>query len=199
MTQLRPALALVLASASPRRRKLLEEAGLVVEVRPAEVDERALPGELPNDQVCRLAEKKASVIAAAQSVPALVLAADTVVVLDGVVLGKPADEDEAHRMLASLSGRSHHVITAYAIHRCPGHEPSVIRAVTTRVDFRPLPPATIERYVSTGEPLDKAGAYGIQGIGRMLVQGIEGSWTNVVGLPLVEVLDDLATLGGPRL
>ena len=135
-------------------------------------------------------------MAARCSEPAITIGADTIVVRDGCILGKPRDRDEARRMLASLSGRSHEVLTGFAV-LGPG-EP-IVRAVETQVRFRALDDETIARYVATGEPDDMAGAYGIQGIGAALVERISGSYTNVVGLPLVEVLDAIAAQGGPRL
>lgn len=182
---------IVLASGSPRRREMLEQSGLTFEVRPADIDETPRPGEAPAALVARLAAGKAD------AVPGdLVIAADTVVALGNTVLNKPADDADAAAMLAALSGRAHDVITGFCV-RGPGGR--VERAVTTRVNFRPLDGSVIARYVASGEPRDKAGAYGIQGIGAMLAESVHGSYTNVVGLPLVEVLDAIAAVGGPRL
>jgi len=164
-------------------------------VRPADVDESALPGEGAVAMAVRVARLKADTVAATLSEPAVVIAADTIVVRDGVLLGKPRDDADAAAMLRSLSGRSHEVVTGFAV---SGDGRSVGAAVTTGVTFRPLTDAVIADYVATGEPRDKAGAYGIQGIGAMLVTAIDGSYTNVVGLPLVEVLDAIAAHGGPR-
>jgi septum formation protein len=188
-------LPLVLASASPRRRELLQRVGLNLQIVPADIDESGVPGEAPEHMAERLARAKADAVAALMP-DRLVLAADTIVVLDGRVLGKPRDDAEAADMLRDLSGRHHEVITGFAI--C-GDAPGTSGTVTTKVHFRSLDAAVIDRYVATGEPLDKAGAYGIQGVGAMLVRGIEGSYTNVVGLPLVEVLAAIADHGGPRL
>ena len=188
-------LPLVLASASPRRRELLERVGMSIQVVPAEVDEAILPGESPAVMAERLAGAKADAVAALMP-DRLVLAADTIVVLDDAVLGKPRDDAEAATMLRSLSDREHAVITGFAVR---GRDRGGSGTVTTKVRFRPLDGPVIDRYVGTGEPLDKAGAYGIQGVGAMLVRSIEGSYTNVVGLPLVEVLDTIAAAGGPRL
>ena len=188
-------LPVVLASASPRRLELLTRAGVDVSVQTADVDEAQLPDEAPEAMVLRLARSKADRVNRGLVDAAIVVAADTIVVRDGIVLGKPADEDEAAAMIASLSGRAHEVITGYAV-ISPSHE--IVSATTTAVRFRTLSAALIRDYVATGEPLDKAGAYGIQGIGAKLVSAIEGSYTNVVGLPLVEVLDAIARLGGPR-
>jgi septum formation protein len=188
-------LPVILASASPRRRDLLSRAGVELRVITADVDESQQPGELPGAMVRRLARSKAERVARGQVDAALLVAADTIVVRDGAVLGKPVDAADAAAMLASLAGRSHEVITGFAV---VGPTREIVDAVTTRVRFRPLSAALIEDYVATGEPLDKAGAYGIQGIGGKLVASIDGSYTNVVGLPLVEVLDAIAALGGPR-
>ncbi len=188
-------LPVVLASASPRRRELLNRAGVTVDVRSADVDETPLDGEEAGAMARRLARSKAERVLEGLVEPAVVVAADTVVVRDGVILGKPRDEAEACAMLGSLSGRAHEVITGYAVIAPTGE---VVEAATTAVRFRPLSEALIREYVATGEPMDKAGAYGIQGIGAKLVVGIDGSYTNVVGLPLVEVLDAIAELGGPR-
>ncbi len=188
-------LPVVLASASPRRHELLTRAGVRLSVQTADVDEAQQPGEAPVHMVQRLARAKADRVLRRLVDAAIVVAADTVVVRDGVVLGKPVDGVEAASMLASLSDRVHEVITGFAVIG-PGSE--VVGSVTTRVRFRSLSTALIDRYVATGEPLDKAGSYGIQGIGAKLVVAIEGSYTNVVGLPLVEVLDAIARLGGPR-
>jgi septum formation protein len=168
---------------------------MTLTVRPADVDERPLPGEAAEAMAVRLARAKAAAISTQLDGPSIVVAADTLVVRDGVILGKPTDAADAAEMLRSLSGRSHQVVTGFAV---SGTRPTLARAVTTTVTFRPLSEAVIADYVATGEPLDKAGAYGIQGIGAMLVVAIEGSYTNVVGLPLVEVLDAIAEQGGPR-
>ena len=190
-------LPLVLASGSPRRKVMLERLGLPLRVQAADVEEHAILGERPFAMAERLAAIKAQAVAQLQSEPALVLAADTIVVRDREVLGKPVDVADAARMLRSLSGRQHVVITGYALVRTDTGAERV-NHVATVVHFRELTDDTIARYIATGEPMDKAGAYGIQGIGAMLVRGIEGSYTNVVGLPLVEVLEALPQLGGAR-
>jgi len=187
---------LVLASQSPRRRELLASVGLEVAVRPAHADESVRPGEAPEAYVRRVARDKAEGVAAAPG--ELVLAADTAVVLDGAILGKPADDGEARRMLRALSGRTHVVLTGVHARALPAagvppREGSEL--VCTAVRFRPLAPAEIDWYVATGEPADKAGAYAVQGIGGALVAGVAGSVTNVVGLPLAETLALLARLG----
>jgi len=178
---------LVLASASPRRRRLLALAGLDFEVVPAEVDESPRPDEGPADQVRRLAQAKAGQIG--QSRPAdWILAADTLVVLGNLVLGKPGDRTEAAEMLARLSGKTHEVLTGYCLFNKAldrGH----IDFCRSEVEFRNLTGRDIEKYLDSGEPLGKAGAYAIQGRGAGLVKRVSGSYTNVVGLPLAEIIE----------
>ncbi|HUX67244.1 MAG TPA: Maf family protein [Terriglobales bacterium] len=186
-----PPARLVLASASPRRRELLEAAGFEVEVRPAPLDETPLPGEAAADYVLRLARAKARALAA----PGLVLGADTVVVVDGDLLGKPASDAEAAAMLARLAGREHQVLTGVCL-RDPARNREAARAETTRVWFAPLSPQEIADYVQSGEPRDKAGAYAIQGRAARFIPRIEGSYSNVVGLPLATVWDLWRQLAG---
>jgi septum formation protein len=176
---------LVLASASPRRRQLLAWLGVSYDVLPAEVDERPLPGEATEDLVARLACAKAAHVAARRPAD-WVLAADTVVELDGVALGKPADRTDAARMIAMLAGREHRVATGVAL-VAPGGAVRAARLVLSRVRFRPLEARAVERYVATGEGDDKAGAYAVQGLGAGLIERVDGSFTNVIGLPLGEV------------
>ena len=191
---------LVLASASPRRKELLERCGLQLTVRPADVDESPLDGEGAERMALRLAQAKATTVAEELSDAAhIVVAADTVVVLDGHALGKPRDVHHAARILSRLHGREHEVVTGFALVRSDNPQGCWSQCVTTRVRFRRLGDDQIAAYVATGEPTDKAGAYGIQGVGAMLVESISGSYTNVVGLPLAEVLEGLAVIGGPRL
>jgi len=180
---------LILASASPRRRQLLEMLGIPVEVRPSQVPEVRKTGEGPRDYALRLAHDKAT------AVPGdLVLAADTIVVLDDELLEKPLDEDDAVRMLLRLQGRTHHVITAVALRAAE----TVFEAVdVTAVTFRPAREGMLRAYVRTGEPMDKAGGYGIQGYGAALVEGIDGDFFGVMGLPIRLVLDLLAEAGVP--
>jgi septum formation protein len=187
---------LLLASASPRRRQLLARAGLRVEVRPAEVDESALPGEAPRDHAARLAEAKARAVASAVggSPPRIVLGADTIVVLGDRIIGKPTDDAHAIEMLADLVGRRHRVITAVAVLRSDSFELQGA-CVESRVSMRPARREEICRYVASGEPLDKAGAYAVQGEGRRFVTHIEGSESNVIGLPLDETLELLRATG----
>jgi septum formation protein len=184
--------ALVLASASPRRREILERLGFEFEVVATEVDERFAAGAEPGEGVVLVASRKA---AAARSLrpAARLIAADTVVVCGGAVLGKPADAGEAASMLVALSGRTHEVVTGLALEAPDG------RALTgverTRVRFRALAGAEIEAYIGTGEPFGKAGAYAIQGLAAPFVEGIDGCYFNVVGLPvslLFRLLVDLA-------
>jgi septum formation protein len=185
-------LRLVLASASPRRRELLGRLGLDPLIRPADIDETPRPGEDPHDLVVRLASAKAATSLARGDAEDVVLAADTEVVLDGQVLGKPRDRDEAARMLRRLAGRSHEVVTGVAVRR--GGTARATR-VTTEVRFRPVSDAEIAWYVATGEPDGKAGAYGLQGAGAALVERIHGSDTNVIGLPLAETITLLRQVG----
>lgn len=179
---------LILASGSPRRRELLEGLGVRFKVRPVDLDESPLLGEAPGDYVLRLAIEKA----AARVEPGeLVLAADTTVVVDGEILGKPRDDDDACRMLRLLAGREHAVLTGIALHGSG----KAAEVDETLVRFAPLSPAEIDWYVATGEPRDKAGAYAIQGLGSLFVEGVEGSYSNVVGLPVPRMYRLFARLG----
>jgi len=182
----------VLASASPRRAALLAAAGVDCEVVPADVDERALPGESADGHVSRLALAKAAAVAAHRK-GQLVLGADTVVVVDGAILGKPADDRDAIAMLERLSGRAHDVLTGVCLFAAGPVRQSVERS---RVTFARLSPDEIAWYVASGEPRDKAGAYAIQGLGSRFVTGVEGSYCNVVGLPVSTVYAWLRELQG---
>ncbi len=177
---------LVLASASPCRRELLTRAGFEFDVIPADVDERHLDGETPGDYVSRLAFKKAEAVAAelADGDRRVVLGADTVVVVDGDILAKPEDTRDARRMLRRLSGRRHDVLTGVAM-LCEAERRGAVER--TRVWMVELEDEIIESYLTTGEPMDKAGAYGVQGVASRFVERIEGSYTNVVGLPVALV------------
>lgn len=180
---------MILASQSPRRIELLRETGRIFTVRPADIDESAHPGEGPFALVERLAVEKAEHVAAGADAGELVLAADTVVALDGRVLGKPATGEAARAMLASLSGRTHTVATGVALVRA-GATPQVLARFTDtcEVAFYELTDEEIDAYVASGEPADKAGAYGIQGRGgRLLVRAIHGDFYTVVGLPVARV------------
>jgi len=181
----------VLASQSPRRRQLLELVGIRHEVRPADIDESLVVGELPEQYAERLAREKAELVASSEN-NALVIGADTTVVIDNMVLGKPLDVGDAERMLRMLSGRSHTVMTAVAA-SCDGRTVSGVEIVD--VTFRVLDDDEIRRYVATGEPMDKAGAYGIQGYGATLVRRIDGDYFAVMGLSLVRLVSLFAELG----
>lgn len=185
---------LILASSSPRRAEVLADAGFTFEVVAARVDESRRTGEQAEAYVRRLAEAKARAVAGGVSPPAIVIAADTVVVMDGEVLGKPASAEDAGRMLRRLSGRTHQVLTGLAVLKIPGGAARV-EIETTRVTFAPLTEAEIEGYVASGEPLDKAGAYAIQGRGGRLVARVEGCYFNVVGLPLARLYRILREMG----
>lgn len=176
---------LVLASASPRRRELLRQLGLELVVEIPDVDETPLPAEKPAAHTLRLAAAKAGKIAARYP-DDWVLGADTTVVVDGRMLGKPADEDEAFRMLSTISGRWHTVVTGFCLLKRNGGG-QYTQTVSSDVFIRQLTPEQIRAYIATGEPMDKAGAYAIQDIGASLVRAVNGSYTNVVGLPLAEV------------
>jgi septum formation protein len=179
---------LVLASSSPRRRELLERAGFEFEVRPSAAEELRRSGESAEDFVRRAAREKSLDVAASLPPGSLVLGADTVVVIDGLILGKPTDRDDATRMLRTLSGSSHCVVTGVCLVRAPG-EIEALTHETTMVRFRELEEGEIRDYVGSGEPLDKAGAYGIQGLASRFVTRIEGCFFNVVGLPVPMVYD----------
>ena len=191
---------MILASQSPRRYELLSDAGFSLEVVPADIDETRLPGENPVDLVLRLAAEKAEAVRtqlSRQPEDGLLVAADTIVWMGGEALGKPTDADDARRMLEELSGRTHFVSTgvcamALAADGSCAAQTSFVE--TTEVTFWNLSSAEIDAYVATGEPLDKAGAYGIQGAGRLLVRGISGDYSNVVGLPIARLVRELASL-----
>lgn len=188
---------LILASASPRRKELLEQIGLQFRVMPSNVEETIKPAETPDELVIRLSLDKACDIAGRSDISSRwIIGSDTVVVCDSQILGKPADDQDAATMLRQLSGTSHLVVSGYAV---IDRKLQIQRteAVTTRVHFRQLTEAEIARYIATGEPVDKAGAYAIQGIGACFVSGIEGSYTNVVGLPLCRLTLALKELGVP--
>jgi septum formation protein len=181
---------LILASASPRRRHLLAALGVAFTVLPVDVDERPRAGEEPAAFARRMADEKARVALRVRA--GWVLGADTIVELDGCIFGKPLDSTDASAMLARLSGRAHVVRTAVTF-LAPNGDTAERTLVTTEVSFRPLDTAAIAAYVATREPLDKAGAYAIQGEGAHLVDRIVGSYTNVIGLPLPEVATWLRT------
>jgi septum formation protein len=183
---------LVLASGSPRRHELLEMLGIPHRVVVPALDETRGPGEPPDAYVIRLARAKA--VAVATKEHALVLGADTTVVLGGQIFGKPETRDDAAAMLARLAGRTHQVFTAVALAQGPRVEHALD---VTDVTFRPLDRRQIEAYVDTGEPMDKAGAYAVQGRGAVLIEGIRGDFFGVMGLPVRLVADLLARFGVP--
>jgi septum formation protein len=183
----------ILASASPRRRELLTLIGIAHEVRPADIDESLLPTEGPVAHAERLARAKAHAIAEHEP-GAVVIAADTIVVVDGDVLGKPRDAAAAHAMLRRLSGRTHTVLTAIAVARESRTE-SAVESVD--VTFRALSDEEIDDYIATGEPMDKAGAYGIQGYGATIVERVDGDYFSVMGLGLRRLVDLLDRVGAP--
>jgi nucleoside triphosphate pyrophosphatase len=195
---------LILASASPRRSEILRDAGFEFAVRPCAVDESLRPGETPAAHVARLAREKARAGASGLAGPAVVIGADTVVVLGREILGKPASRDHARRMLRLLSGRTHRVLTGVAVLLLPPQKRRVARrrgrimqsgVEVTRVTFAPLSRQEIDNYIATGEPDDKAGAYAVQGRGGRFVTRIEGCYFNVVGLPLARLYRMLLKLG----
>ena len=184
---------IILASNSPRRRELLERIGITnFTIAAPNVDESVEPGLSPADTVEELSLRKARAAAQNFSPDALILAADTVVALDGTVLGKPRDKDDAFAMLSSLSGREHRVYTGVTVLQ---GDRAVTQHEVTAVTFRELSPDEIWGYIATGEPMDKAGAYGIQGIGALLVSGIRGDYSNVMGLPVFRLGQILSGFG----
>ena len=182
---------IILASQSPRRRELLTLIGIPHEVQPADLEETVWPGEVPAAHADRLARSKAEAIAAREP-GSVVIGADTIVVLDGDILGKPNDPSDAARTLRRLSGRTHTVHTAVAVAR-NGQTVSGVESV--EVTFRPLTDAQIAAYVATGEPMDKAGAYGIQGYGAVIVERVHGDYFAVMGLALGRLVELLAQVG----
>jgi len=192
---------LCLASASPRRRELLRQIGVAHLVRVADVDERVHHGESPADYVRRLARAKAMAVFESQAAPRAanglrlpVLGADTTVVIDQRILGKPADLADCRAMLGQLAGREHEVLSAVALVHEGGSD---LRLSRSRVRFRPIEAAEIDRYWESGEPCDKAGAYAIQGLGAVFVEALAGSYSGVMGLPLFETATLLVAAGVP--
>lgn len=185
---------IILASGSPRRKELMAEAGIDFKIHVADIDESKVdPGMAPENYVCLLSQIKAQAVAANYP-DAWTIGADTIVAVDNTILGKPAGHQQAVTMLSRLSNREHSVFTAFTITRPDANE-VVTRVVNTRVRFKKLSNDEINWYANTGEPYDKAGGYGIQGIGAFLVKEISGSYTNVVGLPVCELIEALAALG----
>lgn len=183
---------IVLASASPRRSELMALAGIAFNVVPADICEDVLPGELPAEHVVRLSHEKADAVAA-KTAGRFFIGADTIVVLDGAILGKPVDADDAIRMLSALSGRDHEVITGFTVvDKNSGSH--ISRSVSTAVTFKKLEEGEIAAYIATGCPMDKAGAYAIQGGAVHFVRSINGSYTNVIGLPMTELYEVLQAM-----
>lgn len=187
MSQDTSVLPIILASGSPRRRELMQALGMEFEIVAADVDERSLGFHTPREFALKAAYVKACAVEERLERAGLIVAADTIVVLEGKIFGKPADPEEARQMLAQLSGREHSVISGIAVKEF--HKSVLLDSVATRVFFRRLTPKQIADYVATGEPLDKAGAYAIQGKAARLVERIEGDYFNVVGLPLRRLLE----------
>jgi len=188
-----PSRSIVLVSASPRRADLLRHAGLEFTVRPADLDETPSPGEAPGDLAERLARAKVLALRAPPR-PVLAIGADTVVAVEGAILGKPRDGDEARRMLRALSGRVHEVTTGMAVRLLP-EDTLVCERAVSRVTFAELSDREIDWYAATGEGRDKAGAYALQGIGALFIESIAGSYTNVIGLPLERLYPHLRRHG----
>ena len=193
MTMITTSPQLILASQSPRRRYLLEQAGLAFEVIPSTFDEDTVRLTAPAEYVKTLAKAKANEVAG-RFPESWIIGADTIVTIDDAILGKPANAEKAREMLRRLAGQSHAVFTGYAI-VCKNKSVCISEAIRTTVRFKRLSDAEIDWYIETGEPFDKAGAYAIQGLGTFLVRGINGSYTNVVGLPVCEVIETLLELG----
>jgi septum formation protein len=188
---------LILASSSPRRAEVLRNAGFVFEVRPADVDETRLPHESAENYVRRVAQAKARAIsepARAAAERAIVIAADTTVVAEGQILAKPEDAADARRMLSLFNGKTHEVLTALCVINVPAAK-EALHVEKTRVAFLKMSKEEIESYIQTGEPFDKAGAYGIQGIAGRFATRIEGCYFNVLGLPLSRLWTTLQSLG----
>jgi septum formation protein len=192
-------LPLLLGSQSPRRRDILESLRIPFTVLPADVPEHVEPGEAPEAYVERIVDAKLSAVARrVSSAPrplSAILVADTIVVLGASILGKPRDTEDAMLLLSNLCGRTHRVITRYAIACAPFERATLARSVRTEVSLRAASREQIRRYAESGEGLDKAGAYAAQGLGAFLVERVEGSYTNVVGLPAAELVADLSALG----
>jgi septum formation protein len=183
----------ILASASPRRQELLRQAGLKFRIVPAHVNEEQLPQENPRGHVRRLAANKAAAVAGKYP-GAWVLGADTIVVIDGLILGKPQDKKQAMEMLRRLSGREHEVFTGFTIARIAS-KASKTKVIRSAVRFKQISPEEMQWYTDCAEPYDKAGGYAVQGKGAYFIKSIRGSYTNVIGLPLCEVLEELKQLG----
>lgn len=184
---------IILASASPRRKELLKQIGLKFTTEPSQFEEEIKPGMKPEKLVKQLSLKKCQIVASRHT-NAIVISADTLVVLEGKILGKPRTSENARRMLRSLSGKTHSVITGFTIIDAQSSQ-SVTRVIKTKVYLKRMEKKEIKAYVKTGEPLDKAGAYGIQELGGIFVEKIEGDYFNVVGLPLFALAEELEKFG----
>lgn len=184
---------LILASKSPRRAYLLKQAGLEFSVIPSDVDESSIPVSSPETYVRALSEAKADDVSKRYP-ESWIIGADTIVLIDGTILGKPGSRQEARSMLKRLNGRVHKVLTSYSIY-CRANKHFFSETITTEVLFKKLSDEEIEWYIHTKEPFDKAGAYAIQGLGTFLVKSINGSYTNVVGLPVCELIEHLIKEG----
>ncbi|OQY19662.1 MAG: septum formation inhibitor Maf [Desulfobacteraceae bacterium 4572_35.1] len=190
---------IILASASPRRQELLASIGISFQVIPSHIEENHRAGESPSAFVLRLSEEKAAEVAQRANITGRwVIGSDTIVLCDDDIIGKPTSTQDSARMLRRLSGRSHQVLSGYAIIDRDNNT-CLKRCVTTEVTFRTLTQDEIEGYIATGEPADKAGSYAIQGIGSYIVTSINGSYTNVVGLPMAHIVSDLKNLGAIKL
>ncbi len=186
---------LILASGSPRRHEMISGLGLSFTICIPDVDESSLEKELPLDYVKRIASKKAEAVFSdlnEENENLLILSADTIVVLGEQILGKPKDAEDAKKTLKMLSGKTHEVITSFCVKSA---EKEIVTSISTKVQFAEISDAEIEAYVSTGEPMDKAGSYAIQGGAAYMVRKIDGSYSNVVGLPLCEVIETLKEFG----
>lgn len=183
---------IILASQSPRRQELLKKLDLPFRVRISPIDEEIYRGEDPRLYVLRMAETKAAVVAEKEE-KALVIGADTIVLLDGQILGKPKDQDDAAKILEKIQGRKHLVLTGVSLNK-RNNEKTISFVEETEVDFAPMTRAEIQTYIATGQPLDKAGAYGIQDRGALFVRGISGSYYNVMGLPLRRIYEEINIL-----
>lgn len=183
---------LVLASQSPRRKELLNQLGYQFSCHPADIDETPVVGETPAQYVCRIAQEKATAIARQYEKNTFILGSDTAVIINDEILGKPQSKDDAMMMLSQLSDCTHQVLTAISV--CLGDQTKT-ELIITDVEFKALTPQEIDNYWQTGEPQDKAGAYGIQGLGGQFVKQIRGSYSAVVGLPLYETAKLLAEFG----
>ncbi len=184
---------LILASRSPRRRSLLQQMGIVFETAAADIDERVLDGEAPGPYTARMAETKARVVGK-DNPDAWILGADTVVTLDDRIMGIPGSRDEAREMLRTLSGKLHTVISSFCLLNQRDNLAET-RGVESGVLFRELRPREIEGYLNSGEPFDKAGGYAVQGLGAFMVREVHGSYANVVGLPICQVIETMIELG----